>query len=331
MDTVKLRDIAEKTGFSISTVSRILSGDPSRKMKAETIEMVLRTADEMGYYRTRKNKLRKSIPEIRMLSIYIEDGSEGKAVYPEILEGILEEVKSEQTNTRLEFDTTSIKHGEMEGKIISTHYDAAILVGNADGKLVEELSSYIPDIVHVGLNPVDGIDDVITDFRSMMKKGYLHLKSLGRTNIAYVGSTSMKSEAHLGYLEGRMVAGDSMTDFIEMNSGNTTLDGYESAERLLDSAMPDAIVTTSDNIAIGILKALKERNIRCPEDIAIIGCGDLETSAYMEPSLSTFSISTRELGVAAVRVALERLENPRDGYIRVELPFRFLERESTVK
>lgn len=329
MDTVKLRDIAEKTGFSISTVSRILSGDPSRKMKAETIEMVLRTADEMGYYRLRKNKLRKSIPEIRMLSIYIEDGGEGKAVYPEILEGILEEVKSEQLNTRLEFETTSIKDGRIEGKILSSHYDVAIIVGNANSDMIAEISSYIPNLVHAGLNPADGIDDVITDFRAMMKQGYLYLKRLGKANIAYVGSTSLESEAHLGYLEGRMKAGDSMTDYIEVNSGNTTLDGYESAERLLDSSMPDAMITTSDNIAIGILKALKEKNIRCPEDIAILGCGDLETSAYIEPSLSTFSIPTKELGVAAVRVALERLENPRKGYIRVELPFTFLEREST--
>ena len=329
METVKLKDIAEKTGFSISTISRILSGDPSRKMKEETIKTVLRTADEMGYYKARKNKLRKSIPEIRLLSLYMETQNEGRTVYPSILEGITEEVRSIQATTRLEHETLSNTAGKLDEKLSSTKYDAAILVGKADGETLDLLRSNVSCIIHVGLNPMDDMDEVICDFRDMIRHGYTYLRGMGRKNIAYIGSAYRGSQAYIGFLEGMIASGDDVDDVVAIDSTSTTLDGYESAEMLLEGKKPDAILTTNDSIAIGVMKALKSRNIDCPEEIAVIGCGNLETSAYLETSLSTFDIPSRELGKASVKVCMERLENPWSGHIRVELPSTFIEREST--
>ena len=329
METVKLKDIARKTGFSISTVSRILSGDPSRKMKDETIEQVLRTADEMGYYKARRNKLRKSIPETRLISIYMETQDEGRTVYPLILDGITEEVRAVQATTRLDYETFSNTGGRLEEKLSSTKYDAAILIGQADDEVLRILKSNIPYIIHTGLTPMEGMDDVICDFRDMVRHGYLYLRSTGRKDIAYIGSTSSRSQAYLGFLEGMIANGDNVDDVIAIDSTSTTLDGYESAEMLLERRKPDAILTTNDSIAIGVMKALKERNISCPGEIAVMGCGNLETSAYLETSLSTFDIPGREIGKATVRVCMERLENPWNGHIRVELPSTFMEREST--
>ena len=329
METVKLKDIAEKTGFSISTVSRILSGDPSRKMKDETIEMVLRTADEMGYYKARRNKLRKSIPEIRMISIYMEPEHEGRTVYPLILEGMMEEVKSEQLNTRLDFESFSCADAKLQEKLVAGRYDAAILIGKADARMAELLKSSIPYIIHVGLAPMEDMDDVICDFRDMVRHGYRYLRDSGRKDIAYIGSTDPGSQAHLGFLEGMVTCGDDVSRRIAIDSTATTLDGYESSQMLLDTRMPDAIMTTSDNTAIGVMKALMERRIGCPDEIAVLGCGNLETSAYLDTTLSTYDIPGRELGKASVRIALLRLENPGKEAIRVVLPYRFIEREST--
>ena len=70
---------------------------------------------------------------------------------------------------------------------------------------------------------------------------------------------------------------------------------------------PTAIVTGNDLIALGVLQAIREAGLRCPEDISVIGFDDLELSDMTDPPLTTVHQPGYEMGVAAATILLKRL------------------------
>jgi DNA-binding LacI/PurR family transcriptional regulator len=76
------------------------------------------------------------------------------------------------------------------------------------------------------------------------------------------------------------------------------------------------------------MRALDENGISVPGDISIIGFDNIDTASWVKPALTTIAVPTKDLGRLAVKVMLDRLETGRDYAIRVNLPFRLIERES---
>ena len=92
--------------------------------------------------------------------------------------------------------------------------------------------------------------------------------------------------------------------------------------------MPTAVFCGNDTVALGVMKALDEHQIRIPEDISIVGFDNIETVRYLKPALTTIDIPKQELGRLAVKVLLDRIESKREYSIKVNLPFTLIVRES---
>jgi LacI family transcriptional regulator len=105
--------------------------------------------------------------------------------------------------------------------------------------------------------------------------------------------------------------------------------GYSACLRLLDAhPSTTAIVAANDLLALGCYDALKERNIRCPQDISITGYNDAPFIDMVSPPLTTVRIKQREMGIEAARLVLARMngqEQTADILLRPEL----IERQST--
>ena len=334
MNKVRQKDIAEKTGLSVSTVSRILSGDITRKMKDETVDLVLRTADEMGYYSFKKQKLQSSIPTVKMISLFVSDHEVMNDFFSGILEGINREITETKKHMRIDYEAISIYDVDFKQKLESRNVDVAILLGRVRRDLLEVIRQSVPYIIYAGLNSIPGFDEVLCDAREGIREGVSHLYEQGHRRIAYIGPNCLQSEVrnefrYMGYLEGLADKGIPIDEDLTENTYLSTADGYQAALKLLGRTTPDAIVAANDNVAIGVLRALKEKGFRCPDDIALLGFDNIETGAYTSPSLSTFDVPKQELGRFAVKFAIDRIENPRDNNIRITLPYVFVEREST--
>jgi LacI family transcriptional regulator len=102
------------------------------------------------------------------------------------------------------------------------------------------------------------------------------------------------------------------------------------ANTVLDkSPPPTAIVAGDSQLGIGLLKALRERGLREGQDISIVICDDIELLRYMDPPISAVSRDGEEMGAAAARLLLDRLEDS-SGPPQIELlPTRFIYRGST--
>ena len=301
-------------------------------MKEETINLVLRTADDMGYYKAKNQKLRQSIPTVRMVALFQQESHNMGAMTYGILEGIRKEVIEQQRNMRLEYETISVEDNNFRDRIEKGNIDVAILVGKMDSEILTFLDNHIPYMIYSGLDSIIGYDEIICDSREGIRKGVAFLANRGMRRIAYVGPVRTGTEyKYMGYIEGLTDNGLTRDENLIENSDLSTSSGYEAAKTLLARMVPDAIIAANDNVAIGVLRALKEKGITCPEDTALIGFDNLDTSAYLEPSLSTFDVPRKELGRFAVKIAIDRVENPREDSIRITLPYTFIERESTFK
>ncbi|MDW5596441.1 LacI family DNA-binding transcriptional regulator [Conexibacter stalactiti] len=96
---------------------------------------------------------------------------------------------------------------------------------------------------------------------------------------------------------------------VEEAAGNHTEAGFHAAQRLLDAAdRPDAIVTTLEGLALGVKLAAETRGLRVPEDLMIAAVSDGPGLAQAHTSITAADLAPAELGTAAVRLLLERLD-----------------------
>jgi DNA-binding LacI/PurR family transcriptional regulator len=86
--------------------------------------------------------------------------------------------------------------------------------------------------------------------------------------------------------------------------------GYQAGKSLLQrDSPPTAIFVRSDVVAIGVMGAAFDLGFRIPEDISIVGFGDISFSSYLNPPLTTIHQPQREMGAVAARLLFERIEN----------------------
>jgi DNA-binding LacI/PurR family transcriptional regulator len=345
---VKLKDIAQATGVSISTVSRILNGDPAnRKSSDETCRKVLDTAREMGYMAEYQAKMEvlQSEPEYGVYSIGCILTSDHESFvspfFSTLLAGIQNELAKEVAHggsfghLRYRFYVMNIKDHSFPRFIATTRLDCGIMLGTTSLENIMMLREKIPNLVYAGVNSIgNGFDEVICDGRAGAVAAVQYLAQLGHRKIGFIGPTLQKVQVYnehryQGYLEGMAAAGLETDERFVAESYLTSADGYDRMLQLINSGrLPTAIFCANDTVALGVMKALNEKGISIPGDISVMGFDDIEMASYITPTLTTVSVPTKELGRLAVKVMLDRMETRRSYAIRLNVPFSLALRES---
>jgi LacI family transcriptional regulator len=110
------------------------------------------------------------------------------------------------------------------------------------------------------------------------------------------------------------------------------LDGYTGANRLLDQENPPtAIFASNDVMAMAAMDAVREKGLRVPEDISILGFDDIPQASLVRPALTTVRQPLEQMGRVATQMLLEILHNPNSKPKRIELPTELIIRNSTLK
>ncbi len=333
MAGVTLKEIAERCGVSVSTVSRILSGDMSRKPSEETASRVLQTAQELGYIESRTRRIRTARPLINLRTVFLSDH---ESIVMEFFQGILSGIEKEIARLSGEYNISHavISSSDTSFPAALEGADAAIILGRGSDEVISLIRAMAPLQIYAGLNSIGDMDEVISDAKAGMADAVRYLWRKGRRRIAYIGPADrsgaiLNEHRFLGFLEGLDSIGLDRASALYESVHLSSQDGYEGMLRLLDRSIPDAVVSANDNAAIGALRALKERGLSVPGDVMITGFDNSEASAFLEPSLTTFAVETGELGRFAAKIIVDRCLNPRDCPIRISIPYRLIEREST--
>ena len=328
---VILSDIAKECGLSISTVSRVLSGDESRKIKDETKALVFSKAEELGYIRERISRFSRRRP-IKVAALFLSDHeSLPSPFFSEIIEGI-KDAASAYAEGDISFSLLSLYDTDFQKNFEEGLFDIAVILGRVRKDVLERIRKSDVQLIYAGLNGIADMDEVICDARAGCRHAVSYLHGIGRKRIAFIGPAGqddVENEYRFeGYLEGLSECGIAADASLVRDCYLSAEEGCSKVAGLLEAG-PDAIIAANDNVAIGVMRHLRDRGIRIPEDIAVIGFDNIETSAFLQPSLTTFDVPKKELGRFALNIALERRRNPRDYSIKLEIPFRLIEREST--
>jgi LacI family transcriptional regulator len=181
-----------------------------------------------------------------------------------------------------------------------------------------------------GLQP---LDNLFVDNVAAAKEGVSYLIQHGHARIAMITSHDGPARYRLaGYQQAMALHGVSIPEgFIEIGEFNEQ-GGYEAMQRLigLGQQRPTAVFCANDYMAMGAMVAIREANLKIPQDFAILGFDDIETAKLTSPSLTTLSQSQRELGCAAGRLLFERIDGtaPTQGR-SVQMPHLLVVRHST--
>ena len=329
---VKLKDIADKTGFSINTVSRALRED-SRISEATRIT-IRRIANEMGYI---PNVVAGSMRSNRSRTIGIISADSANPFFAEVIQGIEEKARKANYSILLinteeqaanERDAIRLLLGrQVDGLVIAPVYN-----DEENLALYRELT--IP-YIFVG-RYVDGMQDhsILHGDVEGQALAVDHLLRHGHRKILYIAGPKNISNT-IDRLQGLKQAYHAHNleideSYILSSSGHME-DGYARVNQALNRGLSfTAVVCFNDLLAIGALKSLHENSLSVPDDVEVFGFDNLAMSQFMQPRLTTVEVPKNRLGQKAVEELVCHIEDPAYPYTTVNMKPRLILRESTL-
>ncbi len=300
--TISIRDVAQRAGVSIATVSRAVNHIPT--VNAELARRVWEAIEEVGYLPNTQARALVS-GRSRMLGLIVSEIT--NPFFPELVQ---------------EFENLAVAQG-YEVLIGSTNYEPVrteslirrMLQRNVDGvavmtfgieeELVQKLVEREFPLVFVDAGPdLPNIRVVKVDYGEGIRQAVQHLAALGHRQIAFISGplrlrsavarrdAFLKSMAELGLT----VPAEHMVE------GEHTMEGGIAAmERILAlDNLPTGIMCSNDMTAIGVLHALYRTPYKVPTDISVVGFDDIHLAQFMLPPLTTVQMSCKHLAFAAV-------------------------------
>jgi LacI family transcriptional regulator len=305
MSNVTISDVAKKVGVSESTVSRFLSGFKVRN--ADVINQAIKDLDYRPNIVARNLKSGKT----GLIAVVVPDIT--NPFFASIVRGAEvaagDEFMIQLINTGDDLDKESWALRRMVGRV-----DGMIYVPlQENSSAVDELDSRSLPMVFVDrvIEKNKNLDSVLADNFRGGELAARHLVEHGHSRIAHIGgpisSTPGKARAR-GFVETlRDLKVDLPSQFV-VESDFTTLGGYQATMALLAlKSRPTALFVANNLMTIGALKALKERGISVPQEMAIIGFDDHELSDLVDPPLTVISRDAHLQGALAMQTLLEKI------------------------
>ncbi|MFI1730056.1 LacI family DNA-binding transcriptional regulator [Streptomyces acidicola] len=323
-----IKDVAAEAGVSVATVSRVLNDHPSVSQEART--RVLAAVEALGY---RPNAVARSLrtDQTHTLGLVISDVM--NPYFTELARAVEEEARA--------LGYSVIFGNADERRDLQDHHVRTLLDRRIDGLLVSPTDGGSPlmlDAVRSGTPMVfvdrwiAGVDVPVVraDGRQAVRDLVAHLHGLGRRRLAIIAgpaATTTGRERVEAFREALRAYDLELPDDHIGQGDFQAESGRRATERFLDLPEPPEVVFAADNLmALGVLDAVRARGLRIPEDIGLAAFDDIPWFVHTDPPITAVAQPTRELGRAAVRALVDRIEGrtPKS----VTLPARLVVRRS---
>ena len=330
MKYITLKMVAEKAGVSVNTASRAINNKPD--INEETKKRILKVAQELGYVR---NDTAVALRTKRTGTIGVIIADNRNPFYAEVLNGMEEAAREKNyhiilANTQRDYK----KEEEAINLLLAKRVDGLLItpVQDKDDDIKNLIEANIPFVV-VGRDFENIEIDAI--YNDEVKGGFLateYLIKKGHKRIVLIDGFLYKSPAK-GRLEGykralnkyRISLDEPLISVGDINMEN----GHERTKQMLEKNLDfTAIFAYNDMMAFGAMQAVKEKGLRIPEDIGLVGYDDIPFSSLISPSLTTIRLKKQDLGVESVKLLLSRINGNRKKTKKVMLGVELQIRES---
>ena len=326
-----IKDVAREAGVSIATVSRVLNDIDV--VNEDTKKKVKDAIKKLSY---RPNIVARSLKTQKSSTIGIIIPDISNQFYPEIVRGC-EDVANIYNynimlcNSDLDLDKEMESLRILKEKMI----DGVIYMSNSIDQnvigLIKELEMPVVLVETVdsdGIFPSVTIDNVVAAADAVK-----YLVNKGNKNIAYVGTSIEKvnalSKRYKGYCDGLKEMGIELNKDLIYIGGVKPKDGYAGINAILDTGVKvDAVFCASDEIAMCVINALRDRNINVPGDVDVMGFNDIYSASVFYPKLTTIAQPMYDMGSVSMRMLIKSINNLEVEEKHFVLPYRIVERNS---
>lgn len=324
-----LRDVARLAGVSHQTVSRVING--SEDVLPETRAIVESAIEQMGY---RPNAIARSMARGQTHTLACISPNLTDYTFASVIEGA--EVEARQ------HDYFMLSSSASDLQAFRALVDELVGHRRVDGLIVinpyaDERFQYIPKdfpLVFVGASAHEkNICSVSLDDEKVAYEATRHLITLGHTKIALVtgpmeedcsqdrteGYRRALQEAGIAFDKTMVVEGD-----WSASSGQSALLSFVEQGRV-----PSAVFAQNDRMAMGVLRAARDINLKVPSQLAVIGVDDMPLSSYFDPPLTTMRQDMPRIGQEATRMLLDIIKKKSTAMRDLKLPAELVIRWST--
>ncbi len=319
-----LRDVAERVGVSIRTVSRVVNdeGGFSEATRARVLEAV----DQLGY---RPNLLARGLIKGRSGTIALVATELTDPFFPELAEGV-QRAAAKFGLTLLVASSNNIadRQRDVLDSLRSHAVDGIILFPSAgtNDDVVALAADGTPTVVIDTPLTAPGLVCVTSEIARGAELATRHLLETGRRRIAMIGSSMSGSRTRERGYEASLPP--EAPRIIE-RSDPTAAGGIDAMRRLLArDPQIDAVFAYNDLVAIGAMKALHDAGHTVPDDVAVVGFDDIDMAGLVIPALTTVHIDRERLGREAVTQLSALWEDPSADRPPVAIPVSLEVRDS---
>lgn len=307
-----MKDIAKIAGVSLGTVSHVLNGtagvrEPVRRRVLEAVRSISYQPSQLarGLRRVQTNVIGMIIPDIT------------NPFFPAVVRGVEDQAFS--NGYRLILCNTDNNHSKELAHLneLRTYLPAGLIViPSTFSDLTAQAESYRnvgTGVVCIDRLPRDWVGDTVTaDNQKGAYRATRHLIELGHKQLAIIIGPLHLTNAQERLDGFRQAVKEARLPLAPEYVQETTFDKQGGASRagllLRLIPRPTAIFAGNDMIALGVLSAIREAGLRCPQDVSVMGFDDLELAETTNPALSSVSQSGYQLGSTAATIMLERIQ-----------------------
>ncbi|HEY2795900.1 MAG TPA: LacI family DNA-binding transcriptional regulator [Micromonosporaceae bacterium] len=312
MAATRRADVARLAGTSPAVVSYVLNGGP-RGVAPETRARVLAAIEQLGY---QPNGIARSLRMSRTMTLGLVVPDTSNPFFAQLSRAIEEAAFAE--------NYTLLIGNAAENDERQTQYVRTFLARQVDGLFLVPAhgpTSCVAELRRSGVPwlsldrqiPGASAPAVLADNRGGARTATEHLIGHGRRSIACISGPEdvvPANERVAGWRDALAESGVRPSEMSVWHGAFGRRAGYLGARELLADGRFDAVFVASDQQAIGVLRALQEMGVRCPDDIAVASFDGIAAAAYSTPGLTTMTQPFAELGRIVVAQLLARMEQP---------------------
>ncbi|MCR2806617.1 LacI family DNA-binding transcriptional regulator [Paenibacillus soyae] len=340
-EKVTIQDIADALGISRNTASKALNGVES--IPAETRNKVIKKAIELKYkqfaYVDTDSVMTKAPGNIALLTCNLPGISHFGS---QLLNGLEIKISSEGYNLSIHM----VREYEIEAMVLPKNFEASKVDGIICIEMFDKGYSELVSGLGIPAIFIDSTSEIFyTDLQAdliLMENKHSSYRMTsrlienGHKKLGFVGDYNhCKSfnERWAGFNRALADASLKPDPSVCITEEDRFFFEPEWMERQLDrmNELPAAFVCANDFIAIGLMKALKNRNVRIPEDVAVCGFDDSPESRIVDPPLTTAHIPNNQMGIIAADMLLARVKDPARPFQITHVKTEPIFRESTGK
>ena len=328
---MSLKKIAQITGVSPSTVSRVLNNKNHKCASEEIKDKIWSAARELGYLpnesarNLKKGASSASAPLKVSVLLSRFDSLETDPFFKEVFRHIETELFEQHCilnhvlYARDLMDSSFCDSGSTSGLMI---------LGRCPQSLLPKLKSHYRNIVGIGRNPTEyEIDEIVCDGVMAARTAMEYLISLGHRKIAYIGDCSSETR-FTGYHES-LISHKIPFHFQNVHpTAQTEPEGYLVMRSIMEGTdKPTAIFCANDVTALGVLRAYHEFP-QTEYQPSVISIDNIEAAQDTTPLLTSINIPKEDMGRLAVTLLISRIRGKHTENVRLEVPCRLVVRES---